>query len=305
MTFADEAIEELQTVGDLVRWGASRFQEAELTYGHGTDNALDESYNLVRHALHLPHEIPPYMIQCKLTKSERKKVVRLLLDRITTRNPAPYLINEAWFAGLPFYVDERVLIPRSPIGELIEAQFEPWIDPDRVHRILDLCTGSGCIAIACALAFPETMLDATDVSQAALEVAKINVDKYALQDKIRLLQSDVFDGLDPAKDCYDIIVSNPPYVNAQDMANLTAEFKREPAMALQAGYDGLDIVKRILEKASNFLSPQGLLAVEVGNSYAELIEQFPQLPFMWPEFVKGGHGVFVLTKEQLDGMVSG
>ena len=157
MIFADDAIEELQTIGDLVRWGASCFQEAGLTYGHGTDNALDESYNLVRHVLHLPHDIPQYMIQCKVTKAERKKIVQLLLDRITTRNPAPYLINEAWFAGLGFYVDDRVLIPRSPISELIETQFEPWIDPDRVRRVLDLCTGSGCIAVACAFAFHDAM----------------------------------------------------------------------------------------------------------------------------------------------------
>ena len=300
MIFADEAINELQTLGDLVRWGASRFQEAQLTYGHGTDNALDESFNLVRHALHLPHEIPPYMVQCKITRAERQKVVQLLVDRITTRNPAPYLVNEAWFAGLPFYVDERVLIPRSPISELIETQFEPWIDPDRVRRVLDLCTGSGCIAVACALMFPDAQVDATDVSSVALEVAQINVEKYALQEKIRLIQSDVFDGLISAQDQYDVIVSNPPYVNAEDMAGLTEEFRREPVLALEAGHDGLDIVKRILKQAKDFLTPQGLLVVEVGNSYPELIEQFPQIPFVWPEFVKGGHGVFVLTKEQLE-----
>lgn len=299
MIFTDEAIEEMSTIGDLVRWGASRFQEAELTYGHGTNNALDEAYNLVRHALHLPHDIPPYMIQCKLTRAERQKVVQLLVDRITTRNPAPYLINEAWFGEWPFYVDERVLIPRSPISELIEAQFEPWIDPDRIHRVLDLCTGSGCIAVACALTFPEAAIDASDVSPAALEVAKINVEKYTLQEQIRLIQSDVFSALNPVQDQYDVIVSNPPYVNARDMDALTEEFRREPALALQAGHDGLDIVKRILNQAGDFLSPQGLLVVEVGNSYPELIEQYPQLPFVWPEFVKGGHGVFVLTKEQL------
>ena len=301
MIFADDAIEELQTIGDLVRWGASCFQEAGLTYGHGTDNALDESYNLVRHVLHLPHDIPQYMIQCKVTKAERKKIVQLLLDRITTRNPAPYLINEAWFAGLGFYVDDRVLIPRSPISELIETQFEPWIDPDRVRRVLDLCTGSGCIAVACAFAFHDAMIDATDVSAAALEVAKINVEKYTLQEKVRLIQSDLFEGLNPAQDQYDIIVSNPPYVNAQDMASLTEEFQREPALALQAGQDGLDIVKRILRQAYDFLAPQGLLVVEVGNSCPELVEQYPELPFVWPEFVRGGHGVFVLTKEQLSG----
>jgi ribosomal protein L3 glutamine methyltransferase len=307
MIFADDAIEELRTLGDLVRWGASCFQEAELTYGHGTDNALDEAFNLVRHALHLPHDLPAYMSACNITKAERRKVVQLITDRVMTRKPAPYLVNEAWFAGLTFYVDERVLIPRSPISELIEAQFEPWIDPERVHRILDLCTGSGCIAVACAVAFPEAHVDATDVSDDALEVAAINVEKYALGDKIQLIQSDVFDGLKSAQDIliegtklqYDVIVSNPPYVNARDMAALTEEFRHEPPLALAAGHEGLDVVKRILQQAYEFLAPQGLLVVEVGNSYPELIEHYPQLPFVWPEFVKGGHGVFILAKEQL------
>ncbi|MGD8939891.1 MAG: 50S ribosomal protein L3 N(5)-glutamine methyltransferase [Gammaproteobacteria bacterium] len=310
MIFADDAIEELRTLGDLVRWGASCFQEAELTYGHGTDNALDEAFNLVRHALHLPHDLPAYMSACNITKAERRKVVQLLTDRVMTRKPAPYLTNEAWFAGLAFYVDERVLIPRSPISELIEAQFEPWIDPDRVYRILDLCTGSGCIAVACAMAFPEAHVDATDVSDDALEVAAINVEKFALRDKIQLIQSDVFDGLKSAQDIliegaklqYDVIVSNPPYVNARDMAALTEEFRHEPPLALAAGQEGLDIVNRILQQAYEFLAPQGLLVVEVGNSYPELIEQYPHLPFVWPEFVKGGHGVFILTKEQLKGV---
>ena len=307
MIFADDAIEELRTLGDLVRWGASCFQEAELTYGHGTDNALDEAFNLVRHALHLPHDLPSYMSSCNITKAERRKVVQLLTDRVMTRKPAPYLINEAWFGGLAFYVDERVLIPRSPISELIEAHFEPWIDHDRVFRILDLCTGGGCIAVACAMAFPEAHVDATDISDDALEVAAMNVERYELENQVQLIQSDVFDGLKSAQDVliegaklqYDIIVSNPPYVNAQDMDELTEEFKHEPPLALAAGQDGLDIVKRILQQAYEFLAPQGLLVVEVGNSYPELMELYPQLPFIWPEFVKGGHGVFVLTKEQL------
>ncbi|KPJ93039.1 MAG: protein-(glutamine-N5) methyltransferase, ribosomal protein L3-specific [Gammaproteobacteria bacterium SG8_11] len=307
MIFADDAIEELRTLGDLVRWGASCFQEAELTYGHGTDNSMDEAFNLVRHALHLPHDIPAYMSSCNITKAERRKVIQLLTDRVMTRKPGPYLINEAWFAGLTFYVDERVLIPRSPISELIESRFEPWIDPSHVHRILDLCTGSGCIAVACAMTYPDAHVDATDVSDAALEVASINVEKYALSDQIQLIKSDVFDGLKSAQEIliegaklqYDIIVSNPPYVNAQDMAALTEEFRHEPPLALAAGHDGLDIVKRILQQADEFLAPDGILVVEVGNSYPELIEQYPQLPFVWPEFVKGGHGVFVLTKDQL------
>jgi ribosomal protein L3 glutamine methyltransferase len=319
MIFADDAVEELRTLGDLVRWGASCFQEAELTYGHGSENALDEAYNLVTHALHLPHGIPAYMSSCNITKAERRKVVQLLTERVMTRKPAPYLINEAWFAGLPFYVDERVLIPRSPIGELIESQFQPWIDPERVHRILDLCTGSGCIAVACAMTFPEAEVDASDVSAEALEVATINVEKYAQEHQVHLIQSDVFDGLKSAgpgtpsgaetaakvvslhgaNPQYDIIVSNPPYVNAEDMAALTEEFRHEPPLALAAGHDGLDIVKRILQQAYDYLSPQGILVVEVGNSYPELIDQYPQLLFVWPEFAKGGHGVFVLTREQL------
>ena len=310
MIFADDAIEELRTLGDLVRWGASCFQEAQLTYGHGTDNALDEAYSLVRHALHLPHDIPSYMSSCTITKAERRKVVQLLTERVMSRKPAPYLINEAWFAGLSFYVDERVLIPRSPIGELIEARFEPWVDPDHVHRILDLCTGGGCIAVACAFAFPEAQIDATDISDEALEVATVNVAKYALEDQVQLIKSDVFDGLKSAQEIliegaklqYDIIVSNPPYVNAQDMEALTEEFRHEPPLALAAGLDGLDIVKRILQQAEEFLAPEGLLVVEVDNSYPELIDQYPQLPFVWPEFVNGGHGVFVLTKEQLKGV---
>lgn len=319
MIFADDAVEELRTLGDLVRWGASCFQEAELTYGHGSENAMDEAYHLVTHALHLPHDISPYMSSCTITKAERRKVVQLLTERVMTRKPAPYLTNEAWFAGLPFYVDERVLIPRSPIGELIESQFQPWIEPQRVHRILDLCTGSGCIAVVCAMAFPEAEVDASDVSEEALAVAAINVDRYALHDQVHLILSDVFDGLKSAESGtpsgaeaaakvvslhgtnpqYDIIVSNPPYVNAEDMAALTEEFRHEPPLALAAGHDGLDIVKRILRQARDYLSPQGILVVEVGNSYPELIEQYPQLPFVWPEFAKGGHGVFVLTREQL------
>jgi len=298
MIFAEDAIEELRTFGDLVRWGASRFTEAELSFGHGTGNALDESFNLVRHALSLPHELPPYMIETRLTKAERRSVVKLLVERITSRKPAPYIINEAWFAGLPFYVDERVLIPRSPIAELIAAGFEPWMT-SQVEHILDLCTGSACIAIACAMAFPQADVDATDISPDALEVARINVERYEMQEQLSLIESDVFNALEPAAKKYDLIVSNPPYVDARDMAELTTEFQHEPAMALRAGVDGLDIVKRILRGAAQFLSEDGLLVVEVGNSYPALLEQYPQIEFTWPEFEQGGHGVFILTASQV------
>lgn len=298
MIHANDAIEELQTMGDLVRWGASAFGEAELSYGHGTDNAMDEAFLLVRHALHLSHDIPPYMIDSRLTKNERRGVVELLMDRISSRKPAPYLIQEAWFAGLPFYVDERVLVPRSPIAELIEQGFEPWLDPNNVHSILDIGTGSGCIAIACAAAFPEATVIATDNNLDALDVAAINVDKHGMQSQVELVESNLFDKLSNGQS-FDIIVSNPPYVDAQDMAALTDEFRQEPQTALAAGTDGLDIVKLMLKQAADYLSDQGILVVEVGNSYAALLEQYPDVPFVWPEFERGGHGVFILNRQDL------
>jgi len=298
MINANDAVEELITIGDLVRWGTSCFSEAELVFGHGTDNALDEAFALVRYSLHLPHEIPPYMILTRLTKSERRRVVNLLMDRISSRKPAPYLIQEAWFAGMPFYVDERVLIPRSPIAELIEHGFAPWIDPDNVTTVLDLCTGCGCIAIACAAQFPDAQITATDADPSALDVAALNVEKHQQKTQVTLLQSDVFDQV-PVGQTFDIIVSNPPYVDADDMAVLAVEFQHEPLHALAAGKDGLDIVKRILHRAGEYLTPQGILVVEVGNSAAALLQEFPDLPFNWPDFQHGGHGVFILTRQEL------
>ncbi|HEC19572.1 MAG TPA: 50S ribosomal protein L3 N(5)-glutamine methyltransferase [Gammaproteobacteria bacterium] len=292
-----DIIDELQTLGDFVRWGASRFLEMNLHFGHGTDNALDEAFYLVTNALYLPHDIPPYMMQSRLLPSERAEVLALLQRRIDTRLPAPYLTYEAWFAGLPFYVDERVLIPRSPIAELIEARFEPWVDASQVHHILDLCTGGGCIAIACAKAFPFARVDGTDLSADALAVAAQNVQRHQVQDQVRLHQGDLFAGLDGQR--YDIIVSNPPYVDAEDMAELPEEYRHEPELALASGEDGLDIIRRILQQAGAFLNPQGVLIVEVGNSAAALVEAYPELPFTWLEFERGGPPVFLLTAEQL------
>jgi ribosomal protein L3 glutamine methyltransferase len=297
MSSTEEVIDELVTVGDFVRWGASGFNEAGLTFGHGIDNALDEAFHLVTFALHLPHEIPPYMIETRLTRKERLAVYGILQKRVSTRLPAAYLTNEAWFAGIPFYVDERVLIPRSPIAELIEVGFEPWIDSSLVEDVLDLCTGSGCIAIACALAFPHAMVDATDLSSDALQVAHRNVEKHHVQDRVRLHEGDLFQGL--AGRQYDVIVSNPPYVDAEDMAALPEEFLHEPRMGLEAGIDGLDIVRNILKEAHQYLKPGGILVVEVGNSTAALVDAYPELPFTWLEFERGGYGVFLLTKEQL------
>lgn len=293
-----EETEVLSTIRDFVRWGASRFTEAGLFFGHGTDNALDESLALVLHALHLNHDLPPDFLASHLTLSERGDVLDLLQRRIDERMPAAYLTHQARFMGLDFYVNKHVLVPRSPIGELIEAGFAPWLDVDEVTDVLDLCTGSGCIGIACAYVFPDARVDITDLSPEALEVARTNVAKHHLDDRVQLYQADVFDGLGPAQ--YDLIVSNPPYVDAEDMADLPEEYRREPALGLAAGEDGLDIVRRILRRAGEYLRPGGILVVEVGRSAGHLITQYPGVPFLWLDFEHGGDGVFLLTADQLD-----
>jgi len=288
---------ELQTIRDFIRFAVSRFNEAGLYFGHGTDNAWDEAVALVLHTLHLPHYIDPRVLDARLIQEEKNQLFQLITQRVTKRLPVPYLTHEAWFAGLSFYVDERVLVPRSPIAELIEHHFQPWIDANKVERILDLCTGSGCIAIACAQAFPNAQVDASDISPDALAVAKINVLRHSVEDQVTLHESNLFAKLPKQK--YDIIVSNPPYVSAQEMDELEPEYLHEPSLGLAAGEHGLDFALGILSKAADYLTPHGILVIEVGNSEIALMEKFPRVPFIWPEFERSDGGVFLLTAEQV------
>jgi ribosomal protein L3 glutamine methyltransferase len=295
--------EGLETVVDFVRWGASRLRAAGVVSAHGNEDPVDEALALVCHALHLPQPLPPEFYGSRLTPGERGAVAGLIGRRIDERRPTAYLTGEAWFAGLRFRVDERVLIPRSPIAELIEAGFAPWADPARVERVLDLCTGSGCIAIACAAHLPDVLVDATDISEEALEVAADNVRFHGLEDRVRLLRSDLFDAIPDER--YDVIVSNPPYVPRAEFEDLPPEFGHEPALGLVAGEDGLDVVRRLLAEAGRHLNPGGILVVEVGSAAPAALAAWPELPFAWPEFERGGEGVFVLTAAELAAAGSG
>ena len=295
--FVDEAVNDLSTVQDMIRWAMSRFNEANLFFGHGTDNAWDEAVHLVLPSLYLPLDADPEIRHARLTQSERQKVAELVVRRVTDKTPVPYLINKAWFAGLEFYVDERVLVPRSPFAELIHGGFTPWLTKNP-SRVLDLCTGSACIAIACAYAFEQAEVDAVDISDDALEVAEMNIQDHGLEQQVIPLKSDLFNEIKNER--YDLIVSNPPYVDAEDMANLPDEFHHEPELGLVAGGDGLDLVRRILANGAEMLNEQGIMVVEVGNSQIHLEQAYPDVPFTWIEFEHGGHGVFMLTKQQLD-----
>ena len=296
----------LRTVTDFVRFGASRFNEAGLCFGHGSDDAIDEALALVLHALHLPARPPPpaELFSARLTASERRGVLALLRRRAAERVPAAYLTGEAWFAGHRFETDRRAPVPRSPLGEFIEGGFHPWIDGGRVRRVLDVGTGGGCIAVACAHVFPQAEVDAVDVSMDALALARRNVELHEVGDRVRLFRSDLF--ADPAPGTggrdgavrYDLIVSNPPYVTEEEMAGLPAEFRAEPVVALAGGADGLDVVGRLIEEAPPRLAPGGALVVEVGASpvvRAALEARF-DLPFTWLEPARGGEGVFLLEE---------
>ncbi len=292
-----DIITTLQTIRDYIRWGASQLSEKDVFLGHGIATPLHESAALVLHAIHQPYNLDESYMGAVLTIEERKQVVHLFTQRITERKPVAYLTNEATFAGLSFYVDERVLVPRSPIAELIEQRFAPWIDEEQVFNVLDLCTGSACIAIACAYAFPEAQVDAVELSDDAIEVAGINIEKHDLTEELGLYQSDLFNDL-PKKQ-YDVIVTNPPYVAIQEWEELPAEYHKEPEMGFTGGVSGLDLVIRILADANEFLSDQGILIIEVGSSAETLQQLFAEIPFYWLEFERGGDGVFLLTAEQV------
>ena len=296
-TTPSEVLTTLSTIRDYIRWAASRFTQARVSFGHGTVTALDEAAAMVLHTIYQPYNLAEAYLDTVLTLNERQAVINIIDRRINERIPAAYLTHEAIFAGLSFYVDDRVLVPRSPIAELIEQRFSPWVDEDQVERILDLCTGSGCIAIACAYAFPDALVDAVDLSADALAVAEINVKNHQVSDSVTLYQSDLFQELPAAQ--YDVIVSNPPYVCHEEWEQLPEEFRAEPDMGFKGGHTGLDIVLRILVDADDYLAEQGILIVEVGSSAETLQNTFPDVPFYWLDFERGGDGVFLLTAEQV------
>ncbi len=292
-----DTLQTLKTVRDWLRYAVSRFSEADVYCGHGTDNHWDEAVQLVMQTLWLPMTENVHFVDARLTEKERELVLWRIERRVKERVPVAYLTGEAWFMGLPFHVDERVLIPRSPMAEFLDDEGEPWVNNRPVTRILDLCTGCGCIGIAAAHQFPDATVDLSDVSGDALEVAQKNIERYGLQDRVHTIESDVFDRIEGQ---YDLILTNPPYVDAGDMAGIPEEYRHEPELGLAAGSQGLDVIRRILGEARNHLSEKGLLVAEVGNSQPALEAAFPSLPFTWIAFEHGGHGVFLLEASDLD-----
>lgn len=285
------------TVAQLIRFGAREFEAAGLAYGHGTGNAIDDAAALVFHALGLDHAEAAPAYERKVAATDRVRVLELFAERLRRRVPVAYLMGRMWFAGLEFEVDERVIVPRSPFAELIHDGFAPWVEPARVRRVLDIGTGSGCIAIACAVRFPGARVDAVDLSPDALMVARRNVERHGVAARLQLHQGDVYAPLGERR--YDLIVSNPPYVSDAEMDALPGEYRHEPDMALRAGVDGLDVVRRILRDAETHLEPAGVLIVEVGDSEERLQQAFASVPFLWLEFEQGGGGVFALTRDEL------
>lgn len=291
-----QAVQQLYTILDWIRFTASELERNQVYYGHGTDNAWDEATLLVTGSLHLSQGLTDFQLQCRLVEDERMLIAQRVEQRIVQRIPVAYLINQAVFCGLPFYVDERVLVPRSPIAEIISNRVSPWMDGKEPVRILDLCCGSGCIGIAALKEFPDAQLDLADLSQDALDVADINIQNYGLYEQVAAIHSDLFANLQGP---YDLILSNPPYVDLEDLSDMPDEYHHEPAMGLGSGNDGLDITRQILANALDYLAVDGVLVVEVGNSWIHLEAAFPEVPFNWIKFQNGGDGVFIFTQEQL------
>lgn len=291
---------ELVTILDWIRYSISAFYQAGVFFGHGTDNEWDEASSLVFQALNLPLDMPVVrqqaLYQARVTEAEKQLMADWLQQRVELQKPLPYITHQAWFAGMPFYVDERVLIPRSPFAELILQNFKPYLNTEPT-KILDLCTGGGCIAIALATQFPEAMVDAADIDTDALDVASMNIHEYQLEEQVIPLASDLFKGLEGLQ--YDLIVSNPPYVDANDMADLPDEFHHEPEHALAAGEDGLDLVEIMLQQAPDYMNDGAWLFVEVGNSELHVAARFPGLEVDWCELSQGGSGIFAVQKETL------
>lgn len=285
------------TIEDFLNWAAEYFNSQDLYFGHGTDNAWDEAVMLVLFVLKLPAQNDRSLLSQKLTPTQEQQLTELAHRRVNERIPVPYLTSEAWFAGERYIVNRDVLIPRSPLAETIANHFQPWLGTTQPQRILDLCTGSGCLAIYCSKEFPACQVDAVDISLAALNVAQQNIALHNCANQVHAIESDLFSALEGRK--YDIIISNPPYVSAEDMAALPSEFTHEPTLALASGADGLDITHKILQQAKQYLTPNGILIVEVGNSWQTLVNKYPNLPFTWLEFNYGGEGVFLLTADML------
>ena len=289
--------EEINTARQLIDWASRLFEQNNLYFGHGTDNAVDESVFMVLRSLGYAFDVADEILDLALDIKQKEKVINRIRERVSTRKPAAYILNEAWFAGLPFYINEQVLVPRSPIAELIVERFSPWCDGTDMSNILDIGTGCGCIAIATALEFDQAGVDAVDISADALAVAKKNIACYGLQQRVNPIESDLFQNL--ADKQYDLVLANPPYVDDADMASLPAEYRHEPVTGLYAGKNGLDVVNRILANAAGHLTEKGIIVIETGNSQAALIRQYPEVPFLWLEFEHGGEGVFLLSRDEL------
>jgi ribosomal protein L3 glutamine methyltransferase len=290
--------DELLTIRDWLRFAVSQFEASDIFFGHGTDNAYDEAVWLILSALHLPHDTLNNFLDSRLTTAERNKLADFIVQRITLHKPTAYLVKEAWLQGFKFYVDERVIVPRSFIAELLNEDLSPWIEfPELIETAADICTGSGCLGILLANSFPNAAIDVIDISQDAIDVANINIQNYGLQEQVTAIKSDMFSALQGKK--YDLIISNPPYVDAPSMAKLPAEYRNEPQLALGSGAAGLDHTATILREAANYLTDEGLLVVEIGHNRDALIEAYPDLPFTWLEVSSGNEFVFLLTKAQL------